>query len=198
MFKMKKYFFRWPLPLILIIFFSCRGDQNPCKLSEAILKDIAQTDSLIKLPQVRERDSTWNFNNYREPSLITAPSETYRFTWHSSFDGVKIYRVEKLTDKYKAVIKTFGDRDTVPDTREFFISAKIWNDVIDRLSINGFWTYPSAIDRNGLDGATWILEGYKPTSNECTGKNYHRLTRWSPNDSTFIAMCDLFNSLTKE
>ena len=71
----------------------------------------------------------------------------------------------------------------------------MWNNIMDSLSINGFWSYPSSIERNGLDGATWTLEGYKPNPDKCTGKNYHRLSRWSPIDTKFVAMCDLLINL---
>ena len=192
---MKKLLVRISFLLISIAFFGCHGDENPCKLPEAVLKDIAKIDSLTKLPEVKERDRIWNLDNYKEPSLISAKYETYRFIWHSSFDGVKIYRLGKIDGKYKAVTKTFGDQDTAPNIREFSISSKTWNNILDKLSYNGFWTYASSIERNGLDGATWTLEGYKPTKDECTGKNYHRLTRWSPIDEKFVAMCDLFISL---
>ena len=195
---MKPLLKRIHLLLIPIAFFGCHEDKNPCKLSEAVLKDIAKIDSLTKLPEVKERDRIWNLNNYQEPSLISAQDETYRFIWSSSFDGVKIYRLKKINGKYKAVIKTFGAQDTVPSIREFPISSKTWNSIIDKLSNNGFWTYPSSIERNGLDGATWTLEGYKPTKNECTAKNYHRMTRWSPVDVKFIEMCDILTSLKQE
>ncbi|MEO7925064.1 MAG: hypothetical protein ABIR30_15385 [Chitinophagaceae bacterium] len=195
---MKNPFLKTYLFFISIVLFSCDVDKNPCKLPETVLKDIDKIDSLTKLPEIRQRDSIWNFNNYKELSLISAKNETYRFTWHSSFDGVEIYRIEKLNGKYKVVTKKFGDRDTVPSIREFSISSRTWNNIIDSLSINGFWTYPSSNERNGLDGATWILEGFKPIKDECTEKNYHRLTRWSPIDTKFITMCDLFKSLTQE
>jgi hypothetical protein len=194
---MKNLLKRIHLLLILIAFFGCRENKNPCKLSEAVLKDIAKIDSLTKQPDVKERDRIW-LNNYQEPSLISAQYETYRFIWSSSFDGVKIYRLEKINGKYKAVTKTFRDQGTNPGIREFPISSKTWNSIIDKLSTNGFWTYPSSIERNGLDGATWTLEGYKPTKNECTGKNYHRMTRWSPIDVKFIGMCELLTSLKQE
>jgi hypothetical protein len=195
---MKNPLFKAYLFFISIVLFSCHGNENSCKLSESVLKDIAKIDSLTKLPEVRERDRIWNLNNYKEPSLISAQYETYRFIWHSSFDGVKIYRVEKINGKYKTVIKTFKDQDTVPSIREFSISSKMWNKIIDSLSVNGFWSYPSSIERNGLDGATWTLEGYRPTKDECTGKNYHRLSRWSPVDTKFIGMCNLLNSLNPD
>lgn len=195
---MKKLFSRILLLLILFTFFSCQGNENPCKLSETVLKDIAKIDSLTKQPEVRERDRTWNLSNYQEPSLISAQNETYRFIWHSSFDGINIYRVEKINGIYKGITKTFRDQDSVPSVREFSISSKKWNNIVDSLSINDFWTYPSSIERNGLDGTTWILEGYKPIKDECSGKNYHRLTRWSPIDTKFIAMCELFKSLNQD
>jgi hypothetical protein len=187
---LKKYIF-----FISILLFGCHRNENPCKLPDSVLKDIDKIDSLTKLPEIRERDRTWNLNNYKEPSLISAQYETYRFIWHSSFDGVNICRVEKINGNYKAITKTFKDQDSIPSIKEFSISSKMWNNIVDSLSINGFWSYPSSIERNGLDGATWILEGYKPTEDECTGKNYHRLTRWSPIDKKFIGMCDLLNSL---
>lgn len=182
---------------ISIFLFSCDRNENPCKLPESVLKDINKIDSLIKLPEVRERDRTWNFNNYKEPSLISAQNETYRFIFRSSFDGVNICRVEKINGNYKAITKAFKDPDSIPSIKEFSISSKTWNTIVDGLSINGFWSYPSSIERNGLDGATWILEGYKPTSDECTGKKYHRVMRWSPIDKKFIEMCKLLNSLKK-
>lgn len=125
---------------------------------------------MTKLPEVKERDRIWNENNYKEPSLISAQYEIYRLIWHSSFDGVKIYRVEKVNGHYKAVTKSFADQDTVPSIKEFSISSKTWNHIIDGLSNYGFWAYSSSVERNGLDGATWILEGYKPNKDKCTGK----------------------------
>lgn len=196
---MKKLLKQIPLFfLIPIVLVGCHEEKNPCKLSEAVLKDVAEIDSVIKLPEVKERDRMWNLNNYQEPSLISAQYEAYRFIWSSSFDGIKIYRLENINGGYKAITKTFRDQDTIPVISEFSISLKTWNSIIDQLSNNGFWTYSSSIERKGFDGATWILEGYNPTRNECTGKNYHRITRWSPIDVEFIAMCNLLTSLKQE
>jgi hypothetical protein len=121
---MKKLLSRIQLLLILFTFFSCQVNENPCKLPETVLKDIDKIDSLTKQPEVRERDRTWNLSNYQEPSLMSAQYETYRFIWHSSFDGINIYRVEKINGTYKAIAKTFRDQDSVPRVREFSISSK--------------------------------------------------------------------------
>jgi hypothetical protein len=185
------------LIFIAVVFFSCNENKNPCSLSASILKDVAQTDSLIKLPEIRKRDELWNFNIYKEPSLISAQYETYRFIWHSAFDGIKVYRVEKRHDQCKVIIKSFAGEDTIPVVKEFYIAEERWNNIVDRLRDKGFWVYPSSIERNGLDGATWTLEGYKPKPDECTGKKYHRLMRWSPVDSNFVAMCNVLSTLGK-
>jgi hypothetical protein len=163
-----------------------------------VLKDLARIDSLITRPEIRKKDSALLQGFFKEPSLFSAQNETYRFIWQNSFGGRKIYRIEKANGKYNAIIKFFPEHDTVPDIKEFSVSPETWNHIVTGLSTEGFWTYPSSIDRNGLDGAGWILEGYKPEPDQCTGKNYHRLYRWSPIDKKFIAMCNLFDSLKQE
>lgn len=78
---------------------------------------------------------------------------------------------------------------------EFEISEKDWNYIVENLEANNFWTYSTTGKREGLHGTTWILEGYKPIKDRCTLKNYHRIGRWSPHDSTFLNMCRLFDKL---
>ena len=39
------------------------------------------------------------------------------------------------------------------------------------------------IDRSGLDGRTWILEGKNPDVNDCTYREYHVVVRCQPLDS---------------
>jgi hypothetical protein len=188
--------FRYGL-MILIFFSSCVEEKNPCKLSEPILQDLASLDSLIKIPKIRERDSAWNFNNYKELPVNSATHETYRFIYVSSFSGGKVYRIEKINDMYKAVVKTIAN-DTLQIIKEFIISKKNWDNITNSLSINGFWTYQTSIKRSGLDGETWILEGYKPIKDNCTNKNYHYVYRWSPIDKKFIALCNLFEKLDQQ
>ncbi|MGC4104073.1 hypothetical protein [Ferruginibacter sp.] len=195
---MKKVISKILPALMVITFIGCKEEKNPCSISEAILKNIDKEDSLINLPEVKKRDSIWNLKTYNEPSLITAQNDSYRFTLASAFEGVHIYRVEKNNDHYKATIKFIADPGIEPVVKEFSIPGKTWNNIVDSLAADSFWTYPSSIDRSGLDGATWVLEGYKSKPDRCTGKNYHRLMRWSPIDSTFIAMCDLLYHLKKE
>jgi hypothetical protein len=178
---------------------SCREETNPCLLSKDVLKDIQTLDSLTKRPEIRQRDMEWMKINYNEPSLLNAKTETYRFIWSSSFDTTEIYRIEEIGGHYKLTKKVFSThQDTIGSTSEFEIPKNDWNRIANNLAASDFWTYPSKIDRKGLDGATWMLEGYKPIEDVCTLKHYHRISRWSPIDSTFISMCDLLYKLKEK
>jgi len=184
---------------VLILFsfslqlFSCREETNPCLLSKEVLADIQTLDSLVKIPKIKLRDKEWMKNNYNEPSLLDSKKETYRFILSSSFDTTEIERIEDIGGRYKMTKKIYATHaDTVGVASEFEISQSDWNNIVTNLVANNFWTYPTSDNRKGLDGATWVLEGYKPTKDKCTLKNYHRIGRWSPNDTTFIAMCKLF------
>jgi hypothetical protein len=183
------------LVLLIILLISCQGSKNPCSLSEAVLQDINRMDSLIGIPELQDRDRNWMKDNYNESSIIHADNETYRFIWSSSFDGTEIYRIEKKDNAFKAIVKLFGQDDTIGKFTEFNISKEVWNNITDSLHETNFWTYPSSIDRNGLDGASWLLEGYKPIEDKCTLKKYHRIGRWSPIDKQFVSMCELFYQL---
>jgi hypothetical protein len=181
--------------LLLTFLFSCQGNKNPCSLSEVVLKDINRIDSLISIPEVQVRNRNWMRHNYNEPSILHADNETYRFIWSSSFDGTEIYRVEKKSKTFKAIVKIFGYNDTIGKYTEFNISKEVWNNITDSLNAISFWTYPSSIDRKGLDGASWSLEGYKPIKDKCTQKKYHMVGRWSPIDTQFISICKLLSKL---
>ena len=181
--------------LLLIFLVSCQGNKNPCSLSEVVLKDINRIDSLIGIPEVQDRNRNWMKHNYDEPSIFHADNETYRFIWSSSFDGTKIYRIEKKGNAFKAIVKVFANNDTIGKFTEFNISKKVWNNITDSLNATNFWMYPSSIDRKGLDGASWSLEGYKPIKDKCTQKKFHSVGRWSPIDTQFISMCKLLYKL---
>jgi len=178
---------------------SCRIETNPCSLSEDVLADIQTLDSLIKLPETKERDKEWLKHNYNEPSILNAKRETYRFVRSSSFDTTEIVRIEEINGHYKVTKKVFAShQDTVGVTSEFEIRENDWKVFVHTLAANNFWTYPTTDNREGLDGANLLIEGYKLIKDECTLKNYHRVGRWSPIDTTFISMCKLFFQTKKE
>jgi hypothetical protein len=180
--------------IIILSFFinSCRESTNPCSLSKEVLNDIHSLDSLVSIPELRQREKDWMENNYKEPSILDAKTETYRFIWSSSFDTTEVDRIVKNDGHYYVTTKIFtSHQDTIGTTSKFDITENEWNNIVNGLARNDFWTYPTSDNRNGLDGSTWILEGYKPVKDKCTRMNYHRVSRWSPIDTTFILMCKL-------
>ena len=194
-----KNIFKILILLLATLLFSCQENKNPCSLSEEVLQDISFVDSMINLPEIIKRDKDWKKNNYNEPSLFHAKKESYRFIWSSSFDGTKVFRIEKDKNTYKAILKEYENHsDTIGKTNEFELKKENWTSIINHLNKYDFWTYKSSIDRRGLDGAGWGLEAYKPTKDNCTHMNYHMIGRWSPIDTVFISMCNQFFSLEKK
>jgi len=181
---------------MLMLFVSCQVNTNPCSLSDEVLQDIQKLDSTIKVPEIRKMIRDRDKINYDEHSLLDATTETYRFMWSSSFDGTDIYRIEAINGYFKATTKSFvSHQDSIGTIREFNISKEDWTKIVGGFVAHNFWTYPSSIDRRGLDGASWTIEGYKPIKDECTQRNFHLIYRWSPIDTTFIAMCKLLYQL---
>ncbi|WMX17273.1 hypothetical protein [Aureispira sp. CCB-E] len=154
---------------------------------------------MISLPEIQERYQEWS-REREEPVLINYGKEAYRFSWSHTFGGAEVYRIEKKNNRYSATVKiyvsAFGTyEDSLVHSSEKWISEATWIEITEGLNENSFWTYPPTIERRGLDGAVWSLEGYNPTKNKCTRQNYHNIGRWSPIDSIFVSMCDLFMNL---
>lgn len=192
----------YPFILILLLI-SCQKNINPCSLSVETLSAIKAEDSLISQPDCQERYHDWLKERDGEPSLLNCKNETYRFSWDHTFGGAEVYRIEKKDTSHRAAIKIYiqasgSYEDSLIHSGEKWISKAVWTEITSNLDKNSFWTYPRTIDRRGLDGASWSLEGYNPTKNKCTFQNYHGVGRWSPIDSTFIAMCNLFMQLKEE
>jgi hypothetical protein len=182
--------------LWITLFISCHEARNPCSLSEEILGNIRKEDSLISLPLIKERDrKMWEVFN--EPSLLHTTTETYRFSIHGSFGHIEIYRVEENNDKHILTIKVYervAKRDTLYSFTKREISKELWTKLKTSLD-NYFWTLPGSTGRLGLDGEVWVLEGYKTINDKCTKQQYHRVGQWSPVDTAFINMCNLFIEL---
>jgi hypothetical protein len=195
---MLKHFFTYCFLVGLFALLSCSERKNPCNLSPEILKDIAELDSLTKVPELRKRDSSWNADNYNEPSLVSARYETYRYGWHSSFGRSIIYRIERLPDFCKVTVKN-TNLSEVTDSTCFNISLQAMDRIADSLARYSFWIYPLSDDIGPvLDGVTWKLEGFKTIPDSCTGKKYQHIRRTSPVDETFIKMCTLLSDLKKD
>lgn len=60
------------------------------------------------------------------------------------------------------------------------MSMRQWNEFENRMIEAKFWTMPQHIDRQGADGHTIFLEGYRPQAAACGKRTYHLIHRWSP------------------
>ena len=99
-FSFKFHFTFLLLCMISISVISCKQNKNPCNLPASVLADLDKLDSLVKVPELRERDSIWNASNYKEAPVLSAHNETYRLTWSSSFGEAKICRIERKQLNY--------------------------------------------------------------------------------------------------
>lgn len=185
------------IPLLLI---SCQ-EKNPCNLSAEVLNDLNTLDSLVELPEDSNPITQWLKYNLHEPPLYKANTETYRFTLKSPFNESIVCRIEEYDGQYRAIKKVYTDiYDTTGIIKEFKISKEVWNNIVNTLAANNFWTYLHLSKEKAmyLDPTTITIEGYKPTKDKCTLKNYHFISRQSSKDTTFISMCKLFYELDKK
>lgn len=183
-----------------IMALGCENNANPCALRPEVLEHIHHLDSLIGIPEVRERDRQWKKGNFDEPSIFDATSETYRFIFSSTSGYSKVVRVEESNGHYSAIVKEFngtsGDPDLVPQVRQFELPERSWDSITSRLEDLNFWTCSNPPDHLVLDGASWSLEAFNPTRNECTSMQFQNLfTSYSPDAPGFMAMCKLFDDL---
>lgn len=136
--------FGFKIALFLLVSFlltNCQ-DKNPYNLPAETLNELNVLDSSIKVPEIQEFDKAWMENNYDEPSLFNAKSETYRFIWHSSFDGWIVIRIEEKDGHYRATKKIFVSHgDTARVVSEFELTKEVWDNVVNTIESRGFWTY---------------------------------------------------------
>lgn len=195
---MQKNFRLIVLTMFLQLLISCRNE-NPCALSKEAMRDLKVLDSMAQDPVARQIHAAFLEVNYKEPLLLEAERETYRFIFSSSMDTSMIWRIEDWDGHYKLTHKVFvSHEDTVGRVSELELTQNQWNHVVNRLEELNFWIYPTTIQRQGLDGAVWTLEGYKTVKDKCSQRNYHIVSRWSPVDTSFIAMCKLLEKLNEK
>lgn len=186
------------LSLIFSLLLTSCQDKNPCNLPAETLEELDTLESLIRKPEIQKRHKEWMEGNYNEPSLFNAKSETYRFTLHSSFDGIELYRIEEKDGHYKATKKVFASYgDTTGVISEFELTKEAWDNIVNGLIAKNFWTYLYTPKKKTmyLDPTSWTLEGYKPIKDKCTLKNYHFISMQFPQDTTFISMCKLLSEI---
>jgi len=125
-----------------------------------------------------------------EPPLReTRAFEAYRFYWGRSFHDPVSVRIEASNGSAKVIAAELNeahsaDPGAIRRRKERALSSGAWSQVQEAIRAAGFWETPTKDGPGGLDGATWILEGYR-------GGVYHVVKRWSPS-GPFRAACEAF------
>ncbi len=157
---------------------------------------IKSNDSIISKVESDSSGQKW-WNNYltkiKEPNLKSENKESYRLMiYNSMWESSKTYRIYKDSDSYKFVFKEFGgeqierENSTLTKNTESDLSKEKWTEFQNLLENSGFWSLPVTINRTGLDGTSWVLEGKKPDGNDCTNRTYHIVARWQPHDTVKV------------
>lgn len=124
-----------------------------------------------------------------EPSLSCKEpaGEVYRFLWLRTWGRPTTVRIEVL--KGGATISAIeldgaGGYEPGKVSRRFErkLTEGEWTQVAEGLRGIDFWTAPTRVRNNGLDGAQWIMEGRK-------GSQYHVVDRWSPKSGAYRDFC---------
>lgn len=130
-----------------------------------------------------------------EPVLAHLPEdgkEVYRFLWLRSFHSPVAVRVEKDGSDCSIVTKMlegaggYYPKRTISQQTSNKLAPKHWLRVISLIEKSDFWQSPSYRSYLGMDGADWVLEGYR-------SQRYYAIARWSPDaeglDKDFREVC---------
>jgi len=189
----------------VLLIASCNKKEFSCKCDKS---EISKNDSLLDLPSRRIERNLF-LKIFNQPHLKDLNCESYRLSIHIiGANESWFYTFKKQSRQSKLLIQKFsrieGGYKKDMSRVEFFKSLKYkldsersiifkgteWEDFKNLVNRNCFWTTSIIEDKyGGLDGATYILEGYQPNVENCSGKVYHEVSRWSPNSSDFGMIC---------
>ncbi len=132
-----------------------------------------------------------------ERPLSEETKETYRFTWlRTNHQPIAIRVTDSDTHAVLRAKRASGMGGYEPrnliDDLSVAISLAQWNHILETISRIGFWSPREHKDPDGLDGASWILEGVRATE-------YRLWDLWCPGldryNHEFRDLCLYFVSL---
>lgn len=134
---------------------------------------------------------------YKEPEMSTLNYEAYRLTYgHVFADTSHIIRIENQNSNYhfihKKLIEDSDSTRAVIETIQKKLLVSEWDKLKEVIYQNSYWTLPKEIDRYGLDGGVWTIEGRRPDAEICGKRSYHLVSRWSPDKGEFQNLCNKF------
>ena len=130
--------------------------------------------------------------------------ESYRFSYSAPYGEFRhIYRITRQDGLATLVVKKAipsGRSDSLAVNMSRELSEPEWGKIKKVLSDNCFWNILMDEGIKGLDGYTWVLEGYNPQLDPCAKSNYHFIYRWSPDSKSqnFINICQEIMALDSQ
>lgn len=125
-------------------------------------------------------------------------AEVYRLLFLPSFEYPTSIRIWRDGNQYQMAIKQLATEiATEASAKDLIVNVtrsltvEEWNHFQELLKKSNFWSMQSPDVREfGLDRVSFFLEGKKD------GK-YHVVSRWSPEDENFLALCGYLVEITK-
>lgn len=191
-------FIRYCFISVFITFLSCSGEVCNCSLP------LSKEEYEFNIEVLNNPDFLSYWNKFDELLLVSQKYECYRLSIVSPLDErIKIYRIQQTQDGFELHRKEYNyhpsNKVTIPVLNEVKnLSKEEWATFKENIKNNCFWTMPIEDDNSGLDGIVYRLEGFSPVGNICTTKKYHTVSRWSPDSTSFIKLCDaIINSVSE-
>ncbi|MBA2340923.1 MAG: hypothetical protein H0V88_11045 [Pyrinomonadaceae bacterium] len=130
-------------------------------------------------------------------SCLDEDTEAYRFLFLPSFEPPASVRIWREGDQKYIEVKQlssvglpqYGAKDLkVNVTRS--ITEQEWDRFQELLRKTNFWSMPTEDGRIGLDGASFLLEGYK-------SGQHHVVNRWLPEDQNYLDACSYLLEISR-
>jgi virulence-associated protein VapD len=138
------------------------------------------------------------YDDLKQPNLNDLRESSYRMIYRHAFeDYQRILHLSKVDSG--CVLKCITMDEVYIDStwatvaidstiKEFSIEK--WKEFENMIYGSNFWTLSQPIGDRGLDGRTFVLEGYRPEACSCKKRAYHLIVRWSPGPGFLRDVCD--------
>ena len=140
-------------------------------------------------PCCREHDVFASVNTRGDASRRGLADETYSFRWDSTEEGCAVIRIARL-GRDAMVFRVYRP-SRYGKARRFHgpVWRGAWARLEDTIVGSNFWMLDERGGRDGLDGSTWRFAGRRR-------RDYHSISRWSPNDGLWAV--GLFKTALRE
>lgn len=155
-----------------------KNGKSSVKISDGIFPRIDTVTSAPALDDFRCEWYTKHVIAMQETNLSKEIGDHYRFIWLRTFHHPIMVRISWVDQECKLVVKQLSGLGgyepgqlTHEESRTLSYSER--EKFYNLINETRFWKPQPVVDGSGLDGAQWILEGYRD-------HNYHIWDIWSP------------------